>query len=228
MKVQVQENPHGANIRYHQIGKGLPRTDAPGKVMGKTKYAGDFVMPGMLYAKVLRSPEASAKLIGIDVSKARALPGVACVLTAEDLSDRLMPNDIPGQTGKDRLKTDNQILVKERVRYHGEPLALVAAESVTLAEKAIDLINYELAPLPGVFNPFDALRPDAPIVQGNSNIVATYKVRKGDIEKGFADADVIVENFYKTQHIEHAFLEPEAGLAWIDENDVVNIVCLHR
>lgn len=223
MSAKPKDSQHGANVRFHQIGKGLPRTDAPGKVTGKTKYAGDFVMPRMLHAKVLRSPQASATLKGIDVSKARAMPGVACVLTADDLPDRLMPNDIPGQTGKDRLKTDHQILVKERVRYHGEALALVAAESLSIAEKAIELIEYELEPLPGVFDPFEALKPGAPIVQGEDNVVATHQVRKGDIDRGFEAADVVIENTYKTQFIEHAFLEPEAGLAWTDENDVVNI-----
>ena len=212
-----------AKLGFHQIGKRLPRIDASGKVTGKTKYAGDFSMPRMLHAKVLRSPQASARLKRIDVSKARALPGVACVLTAEDLPDRLMPNDIPGQTGKDRLKTDNQILVKERVRYQGEKLALVAAETLSIAEQAIELIEYELEPLPGVFDPFDALKAGAPIVQGEDNVVATHQVRKGDIESGFEAADVIVENTFRTQHIEHAFLDPEAGLAWSDENGVVNI-----
>lgn len=223
MNAKSKEAQGRANVRFHQIGKGLPRIDAPGKVTGKTKYAGDFVMPRMLYAKVLRSSQASATLKRIDVSKARALPGVACVLTAVDLPDRLMPNDIPGQTGKDRLKTDNQILVKERVRYHGEPLALVAAESLSIAEKAVDQIEYELEPRPGVFHPFDALKPDAPIVQGEDNVVATHQIRKGDIDSGFEAAELVVENTYETQFIEHAFLEPEAGLAWIDENDVVNI-----
>lgn len=223
MSTQFNTNPGRANVRYHQIGKSLPRTDAPGKVTGKTKYAGDFVLPGMLYAKVLRSPEASAKLKSIDVAKARELPGVKCILTAEDLPDQLVANDIPGQTGKERLKTDNQILAREIVRYHGEPLALIAAESIAIAEKAMDLIQYELESLAGVFDVNEAQKPDAPIIQGEGNIVATHQVRKGDIEKGFADADVVIENEYETQHIEHAFLEPEAGLAWIDENDVVNI-----
>jgi len=117
----------GANIEFRQVGRPLPRTDAPGKTHGKTRYAGDYVMPGMLHARVLRSPEASALLTRIDVSRARALDGVACVLTHAELPDRLAPTDIPGQTGRKRLDTDQQILVRERVRYHGEPLALVAA-----------------------------------------------------------------------------------------------------
>ncbi|MCK6453480.1 MAG: xanthine dehydrogenase family protein molybdopterin-binding subunit [Alphaproteobacteria bacterium] len=177
----------------------------------------------MLHAKVLRSPMPSARLVRLDVSKARALEGVALVLTARDLPDRLAPTDIPGQTGQTRLKTDQQILVRERVRYHGEPLALIAAESVDVAEKAMSLIDYDLEPWPGVFDPESAMRPGAPVVQGTDNIVARHAIGKGDIDAGFAAADMVVERTYRTQFIEHAFLEPEVGLAWVDENDVVNI-----
>ena len=145
------------------------------------------------------------------------------MLTANELPDRLAPTDIPGQTGQARLKTDQQILVRERVRYQGEPLALVAWESADIAERALALIDYELAPLPGVFDPIEAMRPGAPLVQGEDNIVARHVIRKGDTASGFAAADLVVERTYRTQFIEHAFLEPEVGLAWIDENDVVNI-----
>jgi CO/xanthine dehydrogenase Mo-binding subunit len=211
------------NVVFHQVGKPLVRTDAPGKATGKTPYAGDYVMPRMLHAKVLRSPQASARLVRLDVARARALKGVACVLTARDLPDRLAPTDIPGQTGQARLKTDQQILVRERVRYHGEPLALIAAESVDIAERALALIDYELAPLPGVFDPVEAMRPGAPLVQGEDNVVARHVIRKGDVAGGLAAADLVIERTYRTQFIEHAFLEPEVGLAWVDENDVVNI-----
>jgi CO/xanthine dehydrogenase Mo-binding subunit len=206
-----------------QVGRPLPRTDAPGKADGRTRYGGDYTMPGMLHVKVLRSPMASARLRRINVSKARALPGVACVLTGAALLDRLAPTDIPGQTGTKQLDTGQPILVKERVRYHGEPLALVAAERLAIAQKALDLIEYDLELLPGVYDPLEALKPGAPIVQGSNNIVAQRKVRKGDIDKGFAEADRVIENTYHTQFVEHAFLEPEVGLAWVDEDDVINI-----
>jgi len=212
-----------ANTLYRQIGKGLVRTDAPGKAVGKTKFAGDHSLPGMLHAVVLRSPVASARLVKLEVEKARALPGVACVLTSRELPDRLAPTDIPGQTGQVRMNTDQQILVRERIRYFGEPLALIAAETVDLARQAADLIKFELEPLLGVYDPEEAMRPGAPVVQGEDNIVATHKIKKGDMAEGFAAADKIVENTFRTQFIEHAFLEPEVGLAWVDENDVINI-----
>jgi len=215
--------PRDTNVRYNQIGKPLVRTDSPGKVTGRTPYAGDYTMPKMLHAKVVRADLASARLKRIDVTRARALPGVACVLTAADMPDRNIATDIPGQTGRDRLKTDQQVLVRERVRYFGEPLALIAAESRDVAEAAALLVEVELEPIAGVYDPEEALKPGAPIVTAPDNVVATYRIRRGDVEAGFAAADVIVENTYRTQFQEHAFLEPEVGLAWVDENGVVNI-----
>ena len=212
-----------ANVVLRQVGKPLERTDAVGKATGRTRYAGDYTMPGMLHAKVLRSDIASGRLKRLDVSKARALPGIACVLTAEDLPDRLAATDMPGQTGQKRAATDRQILVREIIRHHGEPLALIAAETPALADKAFDLIEYEIEPLPGVYDTALALEPDAPIVTEPDNVVGKYTIRKGDTEKGFAAADRIIENTFYTQFIEHAFLEPEVGLAWVDENGVVNI-----
>ena len=212
-----------ANVVLRQVGKPLERTDAVGKATGRTRYAGDYTMPGMLHAKVLRSDIASGRLKRLDVSKARALPGVACVLTAEDLPDRLAATDMPGQTGQKRAATDRQILVREIIRHHGEPLALIAAETPALADKAFDLIEYEIEPLPGVYDTASALEPDAPIVTEPDNVVGKYKIRKGDTEKGFAAADRIIKNTFYTQFIERAFLEPEVGLAWVDENGVVNI-----
>ena len=207
----------------NQVGLPLVRTDAVGKALGTTVYVGDNSMPGMLHARVLRSPLASARLKSIDASAARAIEGVECVLTAEDLPRALVAVDMPGQTGRKRLNTDQQILVRERVRYHGEPLALIAAETPDLAEEAMRAIEFELEPIPGVYDPHDAMTPGAPIVFGEDNLVSAQKMRKGDIEKGFAEADRVVENTFQTQFVEHAFLEPEVSLAWTDENDVINI-----
>ena len=212
-----------ANVQYRQIGKPLTRTDAPGKVTGRTPYAGDYVMPNMLHMRVLRADIASARLVRLDVGPARALAGVACVLTAADMPDRTSATDIPGQTGRKRLDTDQPVLVKDRVRYFGEPLALIAAETRDIADHAAELIEFELEPIPGVYDPLEALKPGAPLVYGSDNIVATRRIRKGDAEAGFGVADLIVEHTYKTPFQEHAFLEPEVGLAWVDENDVVNI-----
>ncbi|MCL4181983.1 MAG: xanthine dehydrogenase family protein molybdopterin-binding subunit [Burkholderiaceae bacterium] len=219
----VADTSAGDGMAFRQIGKSVVRTDVPGKVHGKTPYAGDYTMTDMLHAKVLRSPLPSARLTRLDVSRARALPGVAAVLTYGDLSKGTVATDIPGQTGFKRLNTDQQILVDRIVRYQGEPIALVAAETLSIAQEAMDLIEFDLEPLEGVYDPFAALEPDAPKVFGADNIVARYKIRKGDIEAGFAAADVVVENTFRTQYIEHAFLEPEVGLGWVDDQGVINI-----
>lgn len=215
--------PGDHNVTYRQIGKPRTRTDSPGKVYGKTPYAGDYVLPGMLHAKVLRAKLPSARMTRLDVSKALALPGVAAVLTFKDLAIGTVATDIPGQTGFKRRATDQQILVDEVVRYQGEPIALIAAETVEIAQEAMGLIEVDLEPVPGVFDVLEAQKPDAPKVFGADNIVASYKVRRGDVDAGFAAADTIVENTFKTQYIEHAFLEPEVGLGWEDEQGVINI-----
>ena len=211
------------NVRYRQVGRALARTDAPGKVTGRTPYAGDYTMPGMLHMKVVRADVASARLARIDVSRARALAGVACVVTGADLPHGTAATDIPGQVGRKQLDTDQPVLVTERVRYFGEPLALIAAETRDIAERAAELIEVELDPVPGVYDPLEAMKPGAPVVTAPDNIVAERRIRKGDVETGFAEADVVVENTFRTPFQEHAFLEPEVGLAWVDENDVVNI-----
>ena len=209
------------------VGKSLRRVDALGKTTGATVYAGDFTMPNMLHAKVFRSSESSALIKHLDVSKARALPGVACVLTAEDLPDARLVTDMPGQTGqKRRTGSDAPVLAKDRVRFAGEPIALIGAETLGTAERAIELIEIEYEPLPGVFDPLEAMEPGAPVVYEPDNTVATWKVRKGDVDAGFAVADLIVENTFRVPFIDHAYIEPEAGVAWIDEREVINIrVC---
>lgn len=211
------------NVQLNQVGKPLVRKDAPNKAYGNTVYAGDLSMPGMIYAKVRRSDRPSARIVKVDASKARALDGVRCVLTAWDLPDRLVVTDIPGQTGGKTKNTAQPILAKERVRFYNEPIALIAADTEEIAAAARDLIDIEYAPLPGVFDRAEALKPGAPHIDGEANTVAAYKIRKGDVSRGFSEADIVVENTFRTQVQEQAFLEPEAGLAWVDDKDVVNI-----
>ncbi len=209
------------------VGKPLRRVDALGKTTGALVYAGDFSMPNMLHAKVFRSTQASARIRRLDVSRARALEGVVCVLTADDLPDAKLVTDMPGQTGqKQRKGSDAPVLAADRVRFAGEPIALVAAETLEQAERALELIEVEYEPLPGVFDPLEAMKPGAPVVYEPDNIVARWKIRKGDVEAGFAVADEIVENTFRVPFVDHAYLEPEAGVAWVDGRGVINIrVC---
>lgn len=210
-----------------QIGRPLRRVDALGKAVGATVYAGDFTMPNMLHAKVFRSSEPSAHIKQLNVNKARALPGVACVLTADDLPDGKLITDMPGQTGQERRKrSDAPVLATRGVRFVGEPIALVAAETLAIAERAIELIEIEYEALPGVFDPLEAMKPGAPIIHEPDNIVSSWKIRKGNAEAGLASADLIVENTFCTPFVDHAYIEPEAGVAWVDDQEVINIrVC---
>lgn len=206
------------------VGKPLRRVDALGKATGATVYAGDFFMPHMLHARVFRSTEPSARIRRLDVSRARALPGVACVLTAEDLPDSRLITDIPGQTGQRiRKGSEAPVLASDRVRYVGEPIALVAAETPEIAERALELIEIEYEPLPGVFDPIEAMKPGAPVVYEPDNIVARWKIRKGDVRAGMEMADLVVENTYRVPFVDHAYIEPEGGVAWVDERGVINI-----
>ncbi len=207
-----------------QVGKPLRRVDAMGKATGATVYAGDFSLPLMLHAKVFRSSQPHARIVRLDVSKARSLPGVACVLTGADLPGASLSSDLPGQTGqRQRAGSDVPVLASERVRFVGDPIALVAAETLAIAERALKLIEIEYEPLPAVFDPLEALKPGAPIVSEPDNVVSRWKIRKGDLQRGFAEADLIIENTYRVPFQEHAYIEPEAGVAWIDERGVINI-----
>jgi len=211
----------------HQLGKPLRRVDALGKAVGATEYAADFSLPGMLHAKVLRSSVPSARITRLDVSKARALPGVACVLTGEDVRGAKLNTDMPGQTGRAaRTGSDAPVLALDVVRYVGEPIALVAAETLSTAERALEAIGIEFEELPAVFDPHEAMKPGAPILFEPDNVVARYTIRKGDLDAGMGKADTIVENTFTVPFIEHAYLEPDAGVAWTDEQGVINIrVC---
>lgn len=183
------------------VNQPVPRVDAYEKVTGRAKYAADLYFPGLLYGKVLRSPEAHALIKSIDVSAARTLPGVHCVLTAADL-----PAEPSWCT--------YLFLAQDRVRYTGDAVAMVAAETREQAEAALKAIRVEYEPLPGVFSIEEALEPGAPQIQDYApgNIVQNshWPVRKGDVEAGFAACDVVLEREYRTQYIEHAYIEPEA------------------
>ena len=219
--------PQPALPLLRQVGRPLRRVDALGKAVGATIYAGDFTMPNMLHAKVFRSSEPSAHIRQLNVNKARALAGVACVLTADDLPDGKLITDMPGQTGQERRKeSDAPVLATRGVRFVGEPIALVAAEALAIAERAIELIEIEYEALPGVFDPLEAMKPGAPIIHEPDNIVSSWKIRKGNAEAGLASADLIVENTFRMPFLDHSYIEPEAGVAWMDDQDVINIrVC---
>ena len=211
--------------KYKVIGRAVPRHDARDKVFGQTKYADDFVMRGTLYAKVLRSKYPAAKIVSIDTSGAQAMPGVRAVLTAKDVPN----NETASKFGQTHAAGGGfeglyRVLADKKVRYMGEAVALVAAETLAQAEEAARAVDVVYDPQPGVFDPLEALKPDAYSVgEEDSNLVCAYKVRKGDVEAGFAEADAVVEGEYHVPFGDHVYLEPESGTAWIDEDGVLTI-----
>src|SRR5512139_692144 len=173
------------------IGKPIPRHDAWEKAFGLTSYAADFSLPGMLYGKVLRSPHPSAKIVSIDTARAERLTGVKTVLTAKDVPRNESVTRF-GQThtvggGFEGLY---RVLADKKVHYAGEPVALIAADTEEIAEEALGLINVEYQALPGVFDPLEAMKPEAPQVEeGRPNVITHFEVVTGDIGKGFSEAD---------------------------------------
>jgi CO/xanthine dehydrogenase Mo-binding subunit/aerobic-type carbon monoxide dehydrogenase small subunit (CoxS/CutS family) len=199
------------------IGKAVRRIDAPSKVSGRLRYAADMTMPGMLHVQVLRSPHAHARIVSIDTSAAEAMEGVEGVITCAD---------VPGVDGFGVFVNDQPVMAREKVRYVGEAVAAVAADDPLIARRAVDAIKVVYDSLPPVFDPDEAMRLGAPILHDYApdNVTRHIPIRVGDVEKGFAGSDIVVEETYSTQAIEHAYLEPEAGLAYVDHDGVVTIV----
>lgn len=206
------------------VGRRLPRHDAREKIAGATRYAADLVLPGMLHARLVRSQVPSARLVRRDVERARALPGVVAVFLGEDVPNNRVWVDVPGQGREVRaLKASMQVLATDRVRYQGEPVALIVAESEDVLRTAEAAVEVEYEPLPGVFDPDEALAPGSPEVHDGGNLLAEWEVDRGDVEAAFSRADLVVEGEYRTQLVDHAYLEPEAGVAWVDDEGVINV-----
>ena len=157
-------------------GRSIPRTDAPLKVTGKLAYGADFDQQGFLHGKILRSPHPHALIKSIKVDRAKQLPGVAAVLTAKD---------VPGRNGFGAIIPDQPVICGDKVRYVGDAVALVAAETEKIAHKALELIEVEYEPLPAVFDPREAIKQDAPKIHEKGNLLTHHKLRKGDVETGF-------------------------------------------
>ena len=190
------------------IGRSVARVDALGKLTGKALYAGDVSFPGMLHLKILRSNRPHAKILQIRSDEAERHPGVVAVLTSKD---------IPGTNKIGFAQKDQPVLCDEKVRFIGDPVALIAAETPGAAEESISLIRVDYEDLPGVFNPEDALLPDAVKIHETGNLLQERTLIKGDAEQGLNSAEIVVTNTYRTQMVEHAYLEPEAGVASYEE-----------
>ena len=205
--------------QFNIIGKREIRVDALGKVTGAAKYADDYNLPHQLYGAVKYTEFPHAQIISIDTARAENMEGVAAVL---------IHKDVPG-VNRFGLIPNIRILADDRSRYLGDVVAVVAAVDRQTAQKAVGLIKVEYRELPAVFDAEEALQDDAPLIHEPGNQIVHHKVRKGDVEQGFAVADFILEKSFSTQAIEHAYLEPEAALAYPDEQDgFVVIGCMQN
>lgn len=206
------------------IGKTVKRIDAQGKVTGETPYPGDLDRDGQLYMKILWSARSHARITRVDIRKAQALEGVVAVFTAADV-----PNNTYGLISKDQpvlcgLGSNNPHA--EIVRCYMDNIAVVVAQTEAIATQAVSLIEVEYADLPPVYDMEHAMRDDAPQLHADNpnNILCYYPIRKGDIEAGFDSADVVIEGFYETGYQEHAYLQPEAGLSYLDDEGRITVV----
>jgi len=198
------------------IGRSVIRVDGIPKVTGKAIFTDDISLPDMLFVSVLRSPYPCARIVSIDCSEAKKLSGVKAVLTAKD---------IPGSNRYGSIIKDQQYLAEEKVRYVGDPIAVVAAETKELSRQALKKIHVDYKKLPAVFDPEEAMKPGAPKVHEAGNVLHHRKIRKGNIEDGFAKAGIIIEKSFRSQTVEHAYIEPEAAVACMEHGQMVVHCC---
>ena len=220
-----------SNSEYKVVGTRPIRHDGTDKVTGRAKYGTDFQTAGMYYGKVLRSPHAHAIIKSIDVSKALALPGVEAVITGKDMPGANNPDASRGT----QMASDN-LLARTKVLYKGHPVAAVAAANQHVAEAALDLIKVEYEVLPAVMTVQQAMAKDAPLLHENltttelgertdkkSNVATHVQFTQGDIEKGFAAADVIVELEFGNETVHQGYIEPQSASAIWNENGEVTV-----
>lgn len=205
------------------VGASVPRPEERAKVTGAAKYADDYKFESMLYGATKRSDHPHARILSIDTSKAAAYPGVVTVLTHED---------IPGENIHGLIFDDWPCLAGEKVRYMGDPIAIVAAETQEAASYAANLVEVEYEVLPRVIDPISAHENNAPLVhedREDGNLLKHIKVRKGDVVRSRQAADVVVERTYRTSTTEHAFMETECSIAvpakYDEEHEKLTVYC---
>ena len=206
------------------IGKRTIRPDGEDKVTGRANFGADFAQPGMLWGKVLRSPHPHARIKSINLERAAAAEGVRAVMRGSDLVD--FPIDIPARAGPQDLRyVSRNVMARDKVLYAGHALAAVAATSARAAEAALDLIDVEYELLPWVIDVEEAMKPDAPVLHdfmytdgvdpkpsAPSNIASRSGLTLGDVDAGFAEADIIIERPFKTKPVHQGYIEPHACL----------------
>jgi len=214
-------------VSYQIIGQSIPRVDNTGKVTGDARYTADVLLPGTLWAKTLRSPYPHARIARVDTSRAEKAPGVRAILTGADVRGILYG----------RRYRDISVLAQDRVRFIGERVAAVAADTLEQTEEALEFLEADYEELPAIFDPVAALQEGAPIIHPDvnsypglpkplarpSNAFVNDIFTRGNIAEGFAQSDVVVENTCTVSRVHQAFLEPHCCLVWIDDQDRVQM-----
>ncbi|HEY3696686.1 xanthine dehydrogenase family protein molybdopterin-binding subunit [Phenylobacterium sp.] len=199
------------------------RPDGAEKVTGRARYGADFVMPGELHGRIKRSPHAHARIVSIDTRKARALPGVKAVVTGADFPDIANEVHDGGEALSNLRDLAHNVIARDKALYDGHAVAAVAAVSAAIADEALDLIEVKYEVLPHVIDVEAAMAPDAPVLHADmfteglgskpdkaSNVFKRYQFARGDLDAGFAQADVVVEGKYHTQAVHQGYIEPHA------------------
>ncbi len=217
--------------RYASVGRSVPKTEGLGLLSGRAKYTDDFTAEGMLFGRIKRSPHAHARIVSIDASKARALPGVHCVLTHEDVPR--VPFSTAGQNHPEPSPYDT-VMLDEKVRFVGDRVAAVAAETPLLARKACDLIEVEYEELPAILDPADAMVAGAPTIHdepdssgihdASRNLAAGIDVTVGDPDAAFAGAARVFEHEYDVQYVQATPTEPHVTMTYMDEKNRLVVV----
>lgn len=232
-----QDVKAGANGNgYKVIGTRPIRHDGTEKVTGQAKYGADITLPGMLYGKYLRSPHAHARILSIDTSKAEAMEGVRAVVTAADVSEVADKIEHMGEAAANLRHLSNNILAGDKVLYHGHAIAAVAATSIHIAEEAVKLIEVEYEVLEPVIDVLRAMEDDAPLLHDHlktdrmggsgsksTNIANHIQHKSGDLEKGFAEADIILEREYRTEMVHQGYIEPHSSTALVSPDGHIDI-----
>jgi CO/xanthine dehydrogenase Mo-binding subunit len=199
-----------------QIGVSIPKVDALEKVLGAARYGADVSSEAALSLKVVRSTRPHARIVSLETGEALKVTGVERVFTARD---------IPGKNLTGIINKDQPVLAPGRVRYVGEAVALVAATTLEAAEEGARRVIVEYEDLPAITRPEEALQPGAPLIHEKGNLLFEMNIIKGDVQAGFREAEVVIEKTYTTTWVEHAYLEPDAGLAYLDEEGRVTVIC---
>ena len=227
-----------SEVEYNVVGKRHIRPDGVDKVTGRAQYGADIQLAGLLQGKVLRSPHAHARIKSIDTTGAEAFPGVRAVVTAKDLPFAALTREELGGDYQ-RLKfANNHVLAADKVLFKGHPVAAVAADSQHVAEEALKLIQVEYEVLPPAMTVREAMEPDAPLLHEDlftsefgelsnrpSNIASHMAFETGDVEQGFAQADVVVEREYETASVHQGYIEPHNSTAFWNTDGQLNIWC---